>query len=237
MNTLGVICARGGSKTLPGKNIIPFNGEPLILRSVRRVLRSIHLTDVCVSTDCEYVKRLVGGLVEVVDRPGIYATDKSPIHEAVLHALMKMERAMQERRDDVTPFKYDAVVCLQNSQPFRTADDIDRALKLLEQHPECQTIMTVISAGHHHPALSYTTNTTGKLIRLASMDESYRRQDRDPLYFMSGNVFAMNRDAFVEHPYVPCGDVYPLEIPEHRSIDIHNWRDWRVAEALEGIHG
>lgn len=238
MNTLGVICARGGSKVFPGKNIIPFNGEPLILRSVKRALRSIHLADVVVSTDCDYVKRLAEGLVEVIDRPPALANDDSPIHEAVLHALVEMERRKEAQFEMLTPeeCQYGIVVCLQNSQPFRTPEDIDRALKLLEQRPECQTVMTVVRAERHHPALSYTTNTIGKLIRLASMDESYRRQDRDPIYFMSGNVFAMNRDAFMENPHVPCGDIYPLEIPEHRSMDIHNWHDWRIAEAMEGIH-
>jgi CMP-N-acetylneuraminic acid synthetase len=232
MNTLGVICARAGSKSFPGKNILPFNGEPLVVRSAKTALRSRKLVDVCLSTNDPYAKRLVEGLVKVIDRPDVMAQDDSPIHEAVLHALMEMESLRTPKGEE--DFRYDAVVCLQNSQPLRIAEDIDRALEALQRDPTCDTVMSVVDKEHFHPDLAYRFER-GKGWISQSSDPDYRRQTREPVVFMSGIVFAMRRDAFVENPHVPCGTIRAIEIPEHRSIDIHNWRDWRIAEAIAGL--
>lgn len=223
MRSLGVVCARAGSKGLPGKNIMPFNGEPLILRSVKTALKS-NLTDVVVSTDCEYVEKLVGDLAAVIKRPPHLALDTSPIHEAVLHAL----EWMQDRT-------YDAVVCLQNSQPFRIAEDIDRSLEVLEARPEIDTVMSVASYGHAHPRLAYRITADDKATPMFEVSSAYRRQDDAPAFFMSGIVFTMRCSVFQESPHVPCGTIAPLEIPPHRAMDIHDWRDWRIAEAIEGV--
>ena len=232
MNALGVICARAGS-SFPGKNIIPFNGVPLVVRSVTTALRARNLIDVCVSTNDPYVSKLVDGLVRVVDRPDCLALDDSPIHEAVMHALMEMETIMEPRAADGEEWRYDAVVCLQNSQPLRTTEDIDRALEMLEKDPTCDTVMSVVEKEHYHPDLAYGLEGA-RLIRKAT-DPYYTRQNRERVFFMSGVVFAMDRESFVENPYVPCGVIRPLEIPEHRALDIHTWRDWKIAEAIADL--
>ena len=66
MRALGVVCSRAGSKTFPGKNVIPFMGVPLVVRSVKTALSSHGLMDVCLSTNDPYSKRLVDGLVKVL---------------------------------------------------------------------------------------------------------------------------------------------------------------------------
>jgi CMP-N-acetylneuraminic acid synthetase len=234
MKALGVICARAGSKTLPGKNIVPFNGVPLVVRSAETALRSRYLLDVCVSTNDPYVERLVEGLVKVIDRPDCLALDDSPIHEAVLHALMEMEAMM--KLQDGEEFKYSAVVCLQNSQPLRIAEDIDRALVMLAHDPPCDTVMSVVERENYHPDLAFVDSSNGGLIRHERNDpENFRRQDRGKVFFMSGIVFAMRRDSFVADPFVPCGAMRGLVIPEHRAIDIHSWRDWKIAEAIADL--
>lgn len=231
MRALGVICARAGSKTLPGKNVIPFNGTPLVVRTIRAALRSIHLDEVVVSTDCPYVKQLALPLTEVLDRPKMWAMDHSPIHEAVMHALVEMEQRFDKGTENLV--KYDAVVCLQNSSPLRITEDIDRALEMLEKDPTADTVMSVVRADHYHPNLALVGIEDGGVIRHQKNDPKvFRRQEQEPVYFMSGIVYAMRRDSFVEDPFVPCGNMRGLVVPGHRSIDIHTWRDWRIAEEV-----
>ena len=226
MLALGVICARAGSKGLPGKNFIPFNGEPLINRSVREALKSKRLNDLVVSTNCRYSAALVEGLVEVIQRPDDMSLDTSPIHEAVCHAL--------NEKQDCAPRDYDVVVCMQNSQPFRRAEDIDNALMMLDELPDIDTVMSVVSYEHVHPELGYIMD--GDQLQSTAIDRgAYRRQDRTKILYMSGVVFAMRCASFLHELHVPCGKIAPLEISPYRAIDIHNWRDWRLAQAVERI--
>jgi len=236
MKSLGVICARAGSKGLPGKNVVPFLGEPLIVRTVKTALRSIKLSNVVVSTDCEHVKRLVDRLVEVVDRPAEFAQDDSPIHEAVIHALDKAEEEWDEGRHDNV--KYDAVVCLQNSSPFRLPQDIDRSLGFLEAKPDIGTVLSVIYPGHYQ---AFRMDAEGGLYWWDSKNHyPYRRQDAKDRnnpdlmqpYYMSGLVYAMRTEVLRKHEWIPCGKMMGMTVPEQRSMDIHTLQDLRIAEAL-----
>ncbi len=242
MRTLAVICARAGSKALPGKNSMLFCGEPLILRSVR-VAQQCHLiTDLVVSTDCPTIKSLCKDRVRVVDRPAEFAKENSPIHEAVNHALEVMETESEA---------YDIVVCLQNSSPFRTSEDIDNAIRTISVLRKAftppgiyQTVMTVTKAGHHNPDMAYEDTGDGIFVSTYEKHGSiyhhpHRRQDCKPAYYMAGVVFAMDRDTFVKgkddlipKQWIPSGRIYCLEIPAWRAVDIHDFDDFRKAKAF-----
>ena len=141
---LGVIPARGGSKTIPKKNTIDLLGIPLIAYTIREALKAKTLTRLIVSSeDSEIlsVARTYGAETPFV-RPGELATDDSLIIDVVIHATTTVEE--REGR------KYDYVVVLQPTTPLRRAEDIDSAVaKLITSGAD--SVIGVVNVGAMHP--------------------------------------------------------------------------------------
>jgi CMP-N-acetylneuraminic acid synthetase len=119
---LAVIPARGGSKGLPGKNILPFLGKPLLLYTLGEARKSKYLDRIIVSTDDQEIKGIaLAAGAEVIDRPAELAQDHSTTESALIQVIDYLE--ISEDRD------YDYVVTLQVTSPLRTAVTIDRAIE------------------------------------------------------------------------------------------------------------
>jgi len=119
---IGIIPARGGSKGIPGKNIRPVAGKPLIVWSIESAKKSVFLDHVIVSTDNERIAEIsehAGAGVPFV-RPAELATDTARSVDVLLHAADWFAERGQ---------RYDIIVCLQPTSPLRTAMDIDNALR------------------------------------------------------------------------------------------------------------
>ncbi|CAM5261230.1 transferase [Streptomyces spiroverticillatus] len=111
---LAVIPARGGSKGVPGKNLAPVGGVPLVVRAVRACLAARHVTEVVVSTDSEEIAAVaLAAGAEVVIRPSALSGDTASSEAAVLHAL------------DAQAEEPDVVLLVQCTSPFVTASDVD----------------------------------------------------------------------------------------------------------------
>ena len=121
MKTLYVIPARGGSKGIPGKNIKPLCGKPLIAYSIEVARALADDCDICLSTDSQQIADVAKnmGLEVPFMRPDYLATDKSGTYEVLLHAV-------QFYADK--GIHYDTLVLLQPTSPFRTAADVQRAI-------------------------------------------------------------------------------------------------------------
>tara|TARA_Y100000310_G_scaffold260870_1_gene269985 strand:+ start:223 stop:846 length:624 start_codon:yes stop_codon:yes gene_type:complete len=127
MNTcLGVILARGGSKRIPGKNIQPLDGIPLINWTISAACRSRFLTGFVVSSDddgiLEVARECMDGAMNTIKRPQEMATDEASSYPALMHALGEQ------------PKPYDYVCLLQPTSPFRGPGDIDNCLSLAVFH-------------------------------------------------------------------------------------------------------
>ena len=121
MNILCVIPVRGGSKGVPGKNLRPVAGRPLVTWSIAHALGSVTPMRVIVSTDSEEiatVAREAGAEVPFL-RPAELATDTAPTEPTIVHAI----RWVREQG-----WEPDLVVLLQATSPIRSADSIDRAI-------------------------------------------------------------------------------------------------------------
>src|SRR5690606_35310248 len=125
MKVLGIIPARGGSKGVPGKNIRPLNGKPLIVYTIEAALAS-RLTDVIVSTDDDAIANVAreAGANVPFRRPAELSGDSARSIPVAQHALKFME--------EVNNTVYDAIMLLQPTAPFRTVEDINCALDILE---------------------------------------------------------------------------------------------------------
>jgi N-acylneuraminate cytidylyltransferase/CMP-N,N'-diacetyllegionaminic acid synthase len=125
IKVLGIIPARGGSKGVPGKNIKVLAGKPLIVHTIDVALKS-NLHSVIVSTDDEAiaeVSKKAGAKVPFI-RPAELATDSAKSIPVALHALKAME--------EIEEIVYDAIMLLQPTAPFKTIEDINKALEKLE---------------------------------------------------------------------------------------------------------
>ncbi|MGE3609171.1 MAG: acylneuraminate cytidylyltransferase family protein [Bacteriovoracaceae bacterium] len=220
---LGVIPARGGSKGVPGKNIKDLAGKPLIAYSIEAAMKAKCLTDLIVSTDDEKIAEVAkkfGGKVPFL-RPGELATDKALSIEAINHALIEMEK--------LTGAKYDYVVLLQPTTPFRTADDIDAAFAKLEEG-NCDSVVSLVDVGANHPARMYEIKND-ELVSI--MDEGVTmkpRQELPPIYIRSGDVYMTKRDLALEKKSMMSGICRPITIPRERAVNIDGIQDFHMAE-------
>jgi CMP-N,N'-diacetyllegionaminic acid synthase len=217
---IAVIAARGGSKGLPRKNILPLGGKPLIAWSIEAAAQSRYLDRAVVSTDDPEIAeaaRAFGGDVPFM-RPAELATDEAPIVDAVLHAVDSIEES------------YDDVVLLQASSPLRRAFDIDGAIELYRRKGAATCVsVTAVSKG---PWWMYRTDRDGYLQPFIERSGTHRRQELPSLVMPNGAVYVAGLD-YLRHTRTFYGDrAAAYEMPPDLSPDIDSELDLRVAEAL-----
>ncbi len=136
------VCARGGSKGIPGKNIKLLNGKPLIYYTLKTAIqfRSLYSCDLGLSTDSEVIKGVAEnyGLSTGYTRPARLATDTAGKIEVIRDLLLFEEMTRSKT--------YDYIVDLDITSPLRTVDDIRSALLKLEENPYAYNIFTVSPA-------------------------------------------------------------------------------------------
>jgi CMP-N,N'-diacetyllegionaminic acid synthase len=180
---IALIPARGGSKGLPGKNIRPLCGKPLIVWTIDKAKRSKYLDMVLVSTDSTEIAEIskaAGAHVPFL-RPAELATDNASTYEAIYHAL----DFLKERESQT----FDYVVLLEPTSPLREDDDIDRMLMQLIGNSE--DFDSIISVGEvdEHPSIVKRLNGPNLEPFCPDLPQTTRRQDNEPAYFPYGVAY------------------------------------------------
>jgi CMP-N,N'-diacetyllegionaminic acid synthase len=218
---LALIPARGGSKGIPRKNLIMLAGKPLIAYSILQGLESQRVTRVLVSTDdpeIAQVAREWGAEVPFL-RPAEYAEDQSPDIQVFRHALAWLE-AQEGYRPEM-------VVHLRPTGPVRSTHDIDRAIALLETHPEADAVRSV-SPALQTPYKMWHLTPEGYLrpvLRLEGVPDSQSlpRQQLPPVYWQNGYVDVIRPRAVLEQdsmwgrcalPFIVHDSLFELDYPE-----------------------
>ena len=145
LNVLGVIPARGGSKSIHRKNLVQLAGRPLIDYAIKAANESRCLTRTILSTEDEEIRKvakLCGGDVPFI-RPFDLATDEAPSVAVAQHALEYMEK--EDRRT------YDLMCLLQPTAPLRTSEDIDSAITMLI-NSDADSVISLTQVTEPHPA-------------------------------------------------------------------------------------
>ncbi len=229
---LAVIPARGGSKGLPGKNVRPFAGLPLIAHSIAlsklcpEIARCIISTD---SPEITEVARQHGGEVPFL-RPAELAQDDTPMWPVLQHAVREMER--------VSGMRYGSVLLLDPTSPGRIPSDITEAVRLLDEDPAAVGVIAV-SEPHFNPRWVCVENAGGYIRHVVPMDKKYtRRQDVPPVYRINALLYLWRRE-YMEQKSQGVGE-HPhrmLVVPEERAIHIDEASDFTLAELLirEGL--
>lgn len=183
MKILGVIPARGGSKGVRDKNILSLFGKPLIGYTIEAALDSNVLDKVVVSTDSDKITAVVKRLynIEIIKRPLEFATDESPIEEALLHVVKYLAK--------VRKYKADIVVWMQPNVPIRKNGIVDEVVGSLvnSNADSCVTCYEVDQI----PELMKIINKKGMLVPIHDDVSAIRRQEFPQRYLLDGSVVAL----------------------------------------------
>lgn len=226
MSTIALIPARGGSKRLPRKNVLPFHGRPLMVWTIAAA-RDVGCDRVVVTTDDDEIAAVaIAAGAEVVRRPLDLATDTAPVIGAILHAL-----------DGVGATDDDRCILLQPTSPLRTAADITAALAIARVHPDV-SVMSVRPIADRTLAWSFVERD-GVITPILGWDVlRVRSQDLPPLVVPNGALYIARVGRVRAMREVAPAPIRPCMMAVERSIDIDTAEDFAIAEHLflGGVH-
>jgi pseudaminic acid cytidylyltransferase len=221
---VAIIPARGGSKRIPGKNIRPLAGKPIILYTIAAAIDSGLFEYVVVSTDSPVIAEIAqrhGAAIPFL-RDNNLADDFTPVSAVTADALLRIDPAGD---------KYDVVAQLMPNCPLRTANDVRESYKqFTESGAESQ--MSVVSYGWQNPWWAMRRNEAYAVEPIFKEQMVARSQDQPQLFCPTGAIWwaraATLRTAKTFHVEGRTG----WEIPWRRGVDIDSFEDWELAEAL-----
>lgn len=223
MNILVIIPARGGSKGIPGKNIKPLAGKPLICYAIDAARAVADDAHICVSTDDEQIVATIEqyGLHVPFLRPAHLATDTAGTYEVLLHALQHYEEKGE---------RFDAVVLLQATSPFRTGEHVREALRLYT--PEVDMVVSVKPTAANPYYVCFEDDGQG-FLHICKGDGHYtRRQDCPPVYEYNGAVYVINPDSLKSRPLNQFERRVKYVMDREYSVDLDTPMDWMIAEYM-----
>ena len=223
--TIATVCARGGSKGLPRKNVLPFAGEPLVAHTIRQALACALIDGVYVSTDDEEIASIARryGAVVPYRRPVELASDSAGKIAAIEHLVQFLE---------LQGMVIGTVVDMQPTSPLRTPADLEQAIALGRQ---AQLVVTVTEPSHNPYYTLAETDADGRL-RLSKPADFARRQDAPAVWGLNGSIYVWRRAALARAAIDGFWSVpaTPFPMPRQRSVDIDDALDFDLAEWFFG---
>jgi CMP-N-acetylneuraminic acid synthetase len=219
---LGIIPARGGSKTIPRKNLALLLDRPLIAYTCNAARASTLLTRTIASTDDSEIAKTVQlyGIEVPFLRPAEYADDSTPMLPVLQHALTSLQ-----------PYRPDVVVLLQPTSPLRTSQHIDGAIKLLLDS-QADTVVSVMEVPHQFNPVSVMRMTDGILTPYTEGPQILRRQDKPPVFARNGPAVLATKTSVIESGSLYGTTVRGFEMDRTSSIDVDDMHDLKIAEFL-----
>lgn len=224
MNKLFLIPARGGSKSIPKKNIKNLKNKPLIYYAID-VARELSPDElICVSTDNDEIIEKVEsyGLKIPFKRPDELATDQAGGYEVILHAVSFYENA---------GFKLDCIVLLQPTSPFRKISHVKEAMELYSN--DVDMVVSVKNTKSNPYFVLYEEDKNGFLKKLNNDSSLMRRQDAPVVYELNGAVYVINNKSLKKYNSVnEFTRIIKYEMDDLHSLDMDTSIDWAFGEFL-----
>ena len=227
MEVLAIIPARAGSKGLPGKNVRPFHGKPLLAWSVEAGLRATSVTRVVLSTDSEEyaaVGRAAGAEVPFLRPPELAEDDVRdlPVFEHALRTL--------EEQDGYVP---DLVVHLRPTSPIRPDGLIDEAVERLGNRPDADSLRAVSPAPHTPYKMWRIDDDTLVAVADSGVPEQHDapRQALPPTYVHTGILDVIRTRTITELGSMSGRTIVALLLPSELDVDIDDEEGFRIAVA------
>lgn len=219
-----VIPARGGSKRLPRKNVLPLAGKPLIFWTIEVALATRLDARIVVTSDDDEILSLTQQYAEqgviTHSRPDELATDTATTADALIDAV-KAERA--------AGYAPDTLILLQPTSPLRNADDILAAVQIFETTDCCDTVVSVCEVDHPTAWVGMIDDHS----KLSGIDLSGKRsQDYQKEYRLNGAVFVARTELLMKKRALFSDRLRASVMPRDRSFDIDEAVDFLVCESL-----
>lgn len=219
MKVVAIIPARGGSVGLPGKNIRPLGGTPLVGRTILAAKNSMHVTETYVSSDAQDILDVATRFgASTIIRPEDISNSTASSESAIVHALREIEKHSGELPD--------IAVFLQCTSPFTTSAQIDELVsRLLSERAD--SAFSVVE--DHSFIWDVASDGTARGVTHDHTRPRQRRQDMMPRYRENGAIYAMRVLPFLESSSRFCGRsiLVPTDMP---PIEIDTPEDWAIAE-------
>lgn len=226
MKNYAFIFARGGSKGLPGKNIKPLAGKPLLHYSIDSALAAPSIEQVFVSTDDAEIAQVGrnGGAI-VIDRPAELASDTSPEWLSWRHAIEWVRANYGD---------FDCFISLPATAPLRAVSDIENAIQ--QRVIVGADICISVTPASRSPFFNMVQQTDSGMVELVikPQGEVARRQDAPAVFDITTVVYATTPEFVLNHYGLFSGNVTSIEVPKERAVDIDDIYDFMLAEAIVG---
>jgi CMP-N,N'-diacetyllegionaminic acid synthase len=223
MPILFIIPARGGSKGIPGKNIRPLAGKPLIYYAIDVAREVANPEDIiCVSTDDEAIIEKVTsyGLDVPFKRPEELATDEAGMNEVIVHTLNYYE----EKGKII-----DKIVLLQPTSPLRTSKQVKEAIESFDYDSDMLVSVKITDANPYYVLAE--ENSEGYLVK--SKEAKFtRRQDCPVVYQYNGAIYVINPKSLKVAKLSEFKKLKKYVMDANSSVDIDTPLDWAFAEFL-----
>jgi YrbI family 3-deoxy-D-manno-octulosonate 8-phosphate phosphatase len=225
VRTFTIIPARGGSKQIPKKNLIPFCGKPLLAWSILQAKSSKYVDDVYVSSDCDEIlnSALRYGAIPL-KRPAAFATDTSSSEDALIDALLQVKQ--------LKPISYEFFVFLQATSPLREPSDIDRCIEK-KLATDANAVFSSVQTGdlcawqRQEGVLQPMTYTPGR---------RQPRQQGNTIYIENGSIYVTDIEAFIACKNRMVGKIETCEMASWKEHEVDERDDLIVCEALFNHH-
>ncbi|MEW5772892.1 MAG: acylneuraminate cytidylyltransferase family protein [Thermodesulfobacteriota bacterium] len=217
---LAVITARGGSKGLPGKNVLPAAGKPLVAFSVEQALASRHIDRLVISSDDPVIIEAAVrfGCEAPFVRPAELARDESSSADVLVHALRQIPG-------------YDLAVLLQPTSPLREAGDIDACLERAVRTGahSCLSVVRVEKGPHW----MLTVDSAGEVSPYLGWEGfAARRQELPAVFCPNGAVYVVRTGWFLESRRFLAEGTQAHVMPSERSLDIDSALDFKIFKSI-----
>lgn len=226
LKILGLIPARGGSKGIPGKNIKPLNGLPLLQYTFQSVSDSQLLSKTILSSDDDEiiaVAKNIGLQVPFV-RPSDLALDNSPTLPVILHAIDFLE---------IKGEYFDAVCLLQTTTPFRSKGLIDRAIQTFIDSG-ADALISVLEVPHEYNPHWVFEKYENELLRISTGEKQIipRRQDLPPAFIRDGAIYITKTSVLKEQRSLFGDSLAYIKNDAAFHVNLDTLKDWEEAERM-----
>ena len=220
---IAFIPVRGGSKSIPLKNIKPLCGKPLVYWTVKAACESYYIDKVFISTDSVEIKSAVEKFrgeqacfakIEVVDRSAESATDTASTEFVML--------------EFCNIHSFGNIALVQATSPLLQGTDLDRGFRIFEK-PGVDSVLSVV------PQKRFNWRVDDKGVALPSNYDVYnrpRRQDFEGYYVENGAFYITSREALLRTKNRLSGNIAICEMSEDTYFEIDELNDWIISEAL-----
>jgi CMP-N,N'-diacetyllegionaminic acid synthase len=225
LSVIALIPARGGSKAVPRKNLVPFGGKPLIQYTIDAAKAAVSVDRVILSSDDEEIASVARALgIEVPFlRPTELARDETPMIEVMRHMVEWL--ATTDRCPEL-------LVLLQPTSPFRTSGHIDEAVATMRS-AQARTLVSVVEVPHQFNPVSILKIDDGKLVPfLGDQPLIARRQDKPKVFARNGPAILITHSDAIREGVLYADPVVPYLMDRHSSLDIDTFEDLRYGELL-----